>query len=357
MDKDQLTFERKASTNCAWPSSLLISTGLFLLIAAGTEIRARRAGYQIQYPLVDDAWTAQWFRLESLPDDQTVLIGASRMQYGMHLDTWEQLTGERPLMLAWPGAPFTPVLSALAKRESFRGKVYCGIAPSFSFAGPDDIWVTGMNARVNCTDQKRISLDYHLAHHLRMALYNHLRFLNPPAFSPLVNTQQRLRLPDRQGTLPPLTALFCSYFDHELQFRHTPEMETNDDLQQQVKDIFITVMEGQRYSGTCDMSLLIRQTIIDIRAIEARGGKVVFVRFPSDGGFLNFESQYYPRVRFWDRLVSESGCQGIHFQDYPELKHFLCPEWSHLAEADAIQFTERFLNILNRKSALGDVVQ
>ena len=208
-----------------------------------------------------------------------------------------------------------------------------------------------MNARVDRTDQRRISLDYHLAHHLRMALYNHLRILNAPAFSPLINAQQVLRLPDRHGTLPPLTRLFGSYFDHEMQFRHTPEMETNNDLQQQVKDIFITVMEGQRYSGPCDMSLLTGQTIIDIRAIEARGGKVVFVRLPSDGGFLSFESQHYPRAAFWDQLINDTGCQGIHFQDYPELKNYLCPEWSHLTEADAIQFTRRFLDIVQQQTA------
>ena len=148
-----------------------------------------------------------------------------------------------------------------------------------------------------------------------------------------------------------VAGLFDSYFHHELQFRHTTEMETNDELQQQVKEIFITVMEGQRYSGRCDMSLLIRQTISDIRAIEVRGGKVLFVRLRSDGGFLNYESQHYPREAFWTHLINDTGCHGIHFRDYPELENYLCPEWSHLAEPDAIQFTLRFLDILQRQSA------
>ena len=347
MQSRQSPLERALPSGGDWPRCLLVSLGLFLAIALVSELRARRAGYQVQFPYVDDLWTRQWLRLESLPSEQTVLIGASRMQYGMHLDAWENRTGERPLMLAWPGAPFSPVLSALARRESFRGNVYCSVAPSFSFAGAKNVWVTQMSGLLHGVAQKRLSLNYHLGRHLRTRLHNNLRILNASAFSPLVNAHQALRLPDRHATLPPLIPLFVRYIDQDLQMRHTHELETNVELQQQVKDIFVTVMAAQQFYGPCDMDLLMPQTVAEVRAIKARSGNVVFVRFPSDGGFLSFESKYYPREAFWDRLVRETGCLGIHFQDHPELKDFLCPEGSHLIESDAIRFTQRFLDIVD----------
>jgi hypothetical protein len=81
--------------------------------------------------------------------------------------------------------------------------------------------------------------------------------------------------------------------------------------------------------------------------IKARGGQVLFVRTPSSGPYLQGENIVFPREKYWDRLLAETQCPGIHFMDYPAIAHFDCPEFSHLQLKDAVTFTKEFVKILN----------
>src|SRR4030095_16906913 len=84
----------------------------------------------------------------------------------------------------------------------------------------------------------------------------------------------------------------------------------------------------------------------DIAQIQARGGKVLFVRTPSSGPYLEKEEMGFPRDKYWNRLLAETGCQGVHFKDYFQISNYVCPEFSHLSPADAIDFTTKFVEIL-----------
>ena len=93
-------------------------------------------------------------------------------------------------------------------------------------------------------------------------------------------------------------------------------------------------------------------TAAAVEKIRARGGKVVFVRFPMTGKLKELEDQATP-----PRAARGPGCSttprrpGIYFEDYPELASFDCPEWSHLSAADSVEFTTRLVPHL--RSAMG----
>ena len=89
----------------------------------------------------------------------------------------------------------------------------------------------------------------------------------------------------------------------------------------------------------------------DLDKIEARGGRVIFVRCPSTGELREIEKSMWPRVDFWNRLLTQTGVPGIYFEDYPELSGFTCPEWSHLSAADAVIFTDALIPIVQAKLA------
>jgi hypothetical protein len=55
-------------------------------------------------------------------------------------------------------------------------------------------------------------------------------------------------------------------------------------------------------------------------------------------------------VEYWDRLLTVTNCSGIHFADFPELKDFTCPEWSHLKHSDAIAYTKGLAKILKQQN-------
>ena len=91
--------------------------------------------------------------------------------------------------------------------------------------------------------------------------------------------------------------------------------------------------------------------------LRARGGKIVFVRFPMGGDLKTFEDQTTPRGPTWDRLLKETAAPGVYFEDFPELASFTCPEWSHLSAGDSVEFTKRLVPHLRDALAISDAAR
>ena len=83
--------------------------------------------------------------------------------------------------------------------------------------------------------------------------------------------------------------------------------------------------------------------------IKARGGEVIFVRTPSSGPFLMGETMGFPRDKYWNQILKITGCEGIHFADYPETASMQCPEFSHLSVPDAKVYTKHFVEVLSKQ--------
>jgi hypothetical protein len=70
------------------------------------------------------------------------------------------------------------------------------------------------------------------------------------------------------------------------------------------------------------------------------------VRTPSSGFYWEGEQKGFPREKYWDKILEVTGCKGIHFMDFPETNHYICPEASHLSPKDAIEYTGYLAHIL-----------
>jgi hypothetical protein len=86
----------------------------------------------------------------------------------------------------------------------------------------------------------------------------------------------------------------------------------------------------------------------DVAKIRARGGDVVFIRFPSSGPVYWSESRSFPRPLSWEPLLARSGATGVNFADYPQLQGYNLPEWSHMSAADAPRFTRALATLIVR---------
>lgn len=140
-----------------------------------------------------------------------------------------------------------------------------------------------------------------------------------------------------------------TYFDRQAGMRPVFVADTN--LQNRQKAIWAFFGKNRRppLDGPLLDSLL--QTIkADVDKIKARGGDVVFVRTPSSGWFWEGEQHGFPREKYWDRILSTTGCKGFHFTDYPETDHYECPELSHLSPADAVLYTKHLASTLQREA-------
>jgi hypothetical protein len=86
-----------------------------------------------------------------------------------------------------------------------------------------------------------------------------------------------------------------------------------------------------------------RDIVNAVEQLRARGGKIVFVRLPVTGELKAIEDRITPRAQIWEPLLQRTAVAGIYFEDFPELKSFNCPEWSHLSAGDSVEFTKRLV--------------
>ena len=85
-----------------------------------------------------------------------------------------------------------------------------------------------------------------------------------------------------------------------------------------------------------------------VEKLRARGGKIIFVRFPHSGDLKTLEDRETPRAGIWDRVIKDTGAPSIYYEDYPELSGFNCPEWSHLSAGDSVEFSKRLVPHLRK---------
>ena len=331
--------------------TLVTAVALTTCLVAAREWSLARAGYVPSLSLHRGLWARQRTLLSEEAPGQTVLIGSSRIKFGFDLEEWARQSGRRkPFMLAWPGACPRPPLHDLAEDRTFKeGTVICGYTPILFFCSSEDRF--SMRTKKLAVYAQRWGPAEKASQSLRLLLEPRLRFLLQSDIAPLEVARSRLGLGQREETMPAM--------------RGPPWVVLTEDNRTRMHDWFVTdtttrkqVTDGwQAWTGQLalfpppEVAAAFDDTLRDVAAIQERGGEVIFVRFPSTNWFRETERQQFPRQKYWDRLLEVTGCRGIHFEDYPELSRFDCPEWSHLSQADAKAFTGSLYRILHPPTA------
>lgn len=83
-----------------------------------------------------------------------------------------------------------------------------------------------------------------------------------------------------------------------------------------------------------------------VAQIQARGGKVVYLRMPTCDERWAVDQEQEPRASYWNRLAAVTHATAIHFDDYATLRDFACPDTSHIASKDGPRFTRALIDIL-----------
>ena len=334
-------------------SSNFKKAGLLTLIlvvtsVASRELYLRNQGYFVSYDDGEPLWSDKRGKVSRPSDQATVFIGSSRIKFDLDIPTWEKGTGESVVQLAMEGNSPRPVLTDLANDPGFKGKLIVDITEGVFFSS-----VPGYNnqAGKNIDFYKKFTPSEKASLKIDHLLESQLTFLDKNYFS-LNALLRKLPLHDRPGIMG--TPDFPWEFNKntfDRQSYMTDRFLTDTILQNKVKNIWLTIgraLKATPPTGTKLDSILI-SVKTDCDKIKSRGGQVLFVRTPSSGPFLTGEAMGFPREKYWDKLLAITNCPGIHFEDYPAIAHFQCPEFSHLKPADAIVFTKNFINILQEK--------
>lgn len=336
-------------------TSIYIRAGflaLFLVTAfvIGWEAYWRIQGFELSYNDDEPLWAFQRQRIYEATPAAPVMIGSSRIKFGLDLTSWEEETGALPIQLALVGTSPRPILADLAQDENFKGTVLVGVTEFLFFTAPGSPFE--MKAQNSLKFYPDWSMAQQASFRVNQALESQLMFLDEERFA-LRFLLDRLDIPNRPGVfaIPPFPLPFTiNHFNRQTSI--TEDFVADTALQNQQKQIWMNLFAKAPQVPMADSTLnaIFDDVKASVAKIQARGGKVLFVRMPSTGPIREFEKQVFPREKYWDRLLQETGAPGIHFEDYPQLADYPCIEWSHLGPEEAKAFTRDFIQIMQQKT-------
>jgi hypothetical protein len=328
----------------------LLKAGLLALFLVATsftgwEIYLRNAGLKVDFDDGEALWSYKRSKVYDEKDKSTVFIGSSRIKYDLDIDTWRSLTNDEPVQLAIEGATPLPILHNLADDENFRGRLIVDVTEILFFSSaPHAAFEPNRNLKFykDLTPSKKFSFQ---VNHL---LENQFVFLDKNNFS--TNAMlDKLEIKNRPPVFQmPIFPIDFGRVTFDRQCKMTDKFVADTNLQNQVKGIWDFLRKtsvAPPPSGT-QLDSLLTAVKTSVNKIKARGGTVTFIRTPSSGPFLIGEGMGFPRDKFWDRLLKETNCSGVHFLDRKETAGYTCPEFSHLSPSDAIDYTKHLVRIL-----------
>ena len=251
-----------------------------------------------------------------------------------------------------------PVLAELANDESFHGTIICSIVPRLFVAPPGTPPMERTEKAVRRshtqTPAQRVS------QYLAMPQEEHVAFLKQEELT-LDDLLKRLPIPNRPYALvSPRLPPYFGTLDRERRARMIEECaRPGSELQRRIQQIWLplftpppppTYIPKEEFGKKIGAAIEARfhDVATAVKKLRARGGKIVFVRFPESGELKKLEDRETPRAGIWDRVIKETGAPGIYYEDYPELSGFNCPEWSHLSAGDSVEFSKRLIPHLRK---------
>ncbi|MEO6734655.1 MAG: hypothetical protein ABIN01_25765 [Ferruginibacter sp.] len=333
---------------------LFVKAGLLAVILVSAtliswEIHLRNQGRGISYDDSGSLWSEKRKQVYEAIDKATVFIGSSRIKYDLDIPTWQNITGDHAIQLANVGSSPRPVLDNLAEDQHFKGKLVIDVTEFLFFAQAPFVDKT---PKENIDYYKKETPAQKFSFAVNHVLESNLFFLDKEEYSlnallagtKIPNRTDVYEFPDFPAGFTPVT------FDRQSYMTDRFVNDSNSVNQvTRVWAMFGKMSEKMPPVTNAAIDGIIASVKTACDKIRARGGQVIFVRTPSSGPLLAMERMAFPREKFWNKLLAATGCQGIHFEDYPPIAKFECPEFSHLSVPQAVSFTKTFISILKDK--------
>lgn len=325
----------------SWGRTWLLALVFCVSLLACLEGYFRFAGHRPSVMDDKSLWAYWRQKASGIGTNAIVLLGNSRMQLGFSLDAWKQMFPDQTvLQLAVDGSNPAPVLQDLASDPAFHGIVICDIE-AWTILGKD--WM-GPETEYLSYFHKQWGPAKETECVLRTILQRHIVLLNP-GLSPgeSIGLIVRGRFPGPQYLrMRPDRSVQADYKLADVEMQKHRWRRLN-------RGMMVALKGASRQQWHEDIKDFSRW----VQRIRARGGNVIFVRFPSSGEVREIEEQYFPKTAFWDDFAELVGAECIHYEEVPSLRGFRCPEDSHLDERDAPRFTQSLAEELVRRGLLG----
>ena len=325
-----------------WISALTVC----LIVVAAAELLLRYFSYTPT--VVDDAklWSLHRERAGN-HSKEIVLLGSSRMLTDVSVQVLQsQFPGYNVINLAIDGSCPNEVLHDLALDNSFNGTVLVDFREECLFFGHE--------AELSGNDiihyyHNSFTLNEKLNRIIATFFQKHLIIIDPYMnvfkLGGSLLLQKQMRKPRYWTTTVDRTQLLDS--DKRKAFKSL-RGETKNEQVEQNDEKFAFKSENPEYHTNFD------RLKDAIAAINKRGGKVIFIRFPINDEGWRHDEKYFPRSRYWDPLEKSLGVTLLHSLDYPDLSRFDCPDGSHIDYRDKKALTTELSTVLKKHYGMGD---
>ena len=338
-----------------WRGLTVVVALIVIAAASAWEFYCRSIGYRPTLNDNEDLWT---MTRRSVKPESIVIIGDSRAWFDLDLDELQKGLGKRPVQLAMGGSCAYPVLADLANDESFHGTIICSVVPRMFVAPPGTPPMERGEKAVRRSHTQTPA--QRASQYLAMPLEEHVAFLKQEDLT-LDDLLKRLPIPNRPyAQVSPRLPPYFGTLDRERRARMIEECAwPGSELQKRIQQIWLplftpppppTYIPKEEFGKKIGAAIEARfhDVATAVKKLRARGGKIVFVRFPESGELKKLEDRETPRAGIWDQVIKKTGAPGIYYEDYPELSGFNCPEWSHLSAGDSVEFSKRLIPHLRK---------
>ena len=326
---------------------------LAFLSVGAWESYWRSQGYTADLDDDKNLWSWNRSKLDKASADDVALLGSSRVLFDIQLDAFETQTGKKPIMLACAGGSPLPVLKDIVEQTAFKGTLIIGVTPPLFFsttfpqASPWKRPQSRIDYYYNRTYAQRLNymVSFRLQQQFAMLSANEEQWSNDIDFKALLRNVQM----ERRTSSPQMPPFYnFSTIDEDRNTKMLPRVYQDTAFANSIIKVWGFMGKS---APPPDKASTIAFFLDYAKQYTERGGKIILVRCPSEGGFRMGEKMVTPRDEFWGELLEKSQLPGYHFEDYPQLQ-YPCPEWSHLNAEDAYAFTTELTKLIQQDGYL-----
>jgi hypothetical protein len=318
-----------------WAAALLVAA-LALFVA---ERHWRAQGY---VPTVLDStqlWSIQRGRVYGDSPRPLVLLGASRIEYGVDMKTLrDELPHYKPVMLAVNGLYPLSVLRDLAQDPDFRGVVLCDVESNTFIS--DYFFV--QQAYPDYYHQ-RWTPSWHL-HRVLLTAWQRAALIANPEYGVLASLKRGFG-----GGVP--FRNYVNYYSNrsgDIDYTKTDPEATKKHFADTVEGNIARLPKRDPDTWLADIA-----PVYDwVRAIQARGGTVIFYESPTLGLTRDINDRLYPREQYWNRFVAASPAPVVSANAVPALANTPLPDDSHIDYRNKAAYTRKLVDALVERGLL-----
>ena len=316
-----------------WTTTWILALIVVIAIVGTAETHWRDLGYQPNIRDSAELWSIQRDRVYATKKIPLVLLGASRIEFGVDMKALKALLPRyQPVMLAQNAHYPLATLRDLAADERFHGVVLCDIESGGLYK-----MYTDMQQPLVDYYHRQWSPSWH-AHRLLLNRWQaHFDVANPQ----LGIVATALRWINAEP--PPQRDYFRFYADRsgDIDYTQTDPAAAKHHFEQ-------LAASGQaRALVAPDAWFAGLQEVYDwTKKIQARGGNVIFYQSPTAGAVRDVDTFAHPHSLYWDRFAKNSPAAVLDAADDPRLSAFSLPDDSHLDFRDKPAYTQALVDAL-----------